>query len=536
MLLLALGLESLRSLSYVNDASAQIRDRWLPSTRALGDLNNFTTDFPAAEAALLREDDADRRAAIVRQMSELDRGIAAAQHAYRQIRRDAAEDELYRRFEAEWHEYRGLVDRIALAPNAAAAAVPPAVADPASPATVGAAARAEAIPSITSRAAYDAASATLGLLTDRNVASAREASESSNITYAQARGRVAFAIFLAGVLVAGAMVHVTRSISAPLVDLAERMHRLAASETGAEVRGVEVQGTQRHDEIGEMARAVVVFRNNAIDLAQNRQALAQHATMLQDKLAEEQRLTLLQRNFVSMASHEFRTPLAIIDGHAQRMISMRERLTAEELAQRARKVRNTVRRMTQLIDNLIGSARLIDGPIDLNYHPRRVDLAVLLREVRQLQQELSPDAQIVEDLPALPLCVYGDASLLNQVFGNLLSNAVKYSPEGGAVRVSVAEDGAQVVVTIEDRGIGIPESDRQRVFERYFRGSNTSGIVGTGVGLYLVKTIVDLHHGAIALDSHEGEGSRFIVRLPRMDVEPATGMRAARQLDLVGAG
>ncbi len=510
MLLIALGLESLHSLSYVNDASAQIRDRWLPSTRALGDLNNFTTDFPAAEAALLREEDADRRASIVRQMSELDREIAAAQHAYRHIRHDAAEDVLYRRFEGQWRDYRGLVGRIAAHPNAGAAA-----------------------PAAGAKAAYDAASTTLGMLTDRNVASAREASERSNITYAQARGRVAFAIFLAGVLVAFAMLHVTRSISAPLVDLAERMHRLAASETGAEVRGVEVQGTQRHDEIGEMARAVVVFRNNAIDLAQNRQALAQQATMLQDKLAEEQRLTLLQRNFVSMASHEFRTPLAIIDGHAQRMISMRDRLTGEELAQRARKVRNTVRRMTQLIDNLIGSARLIDGPIDLNYHPRRVDLAPLLREVRHLQQELTPDAQIVEDMPALPLCVYGDASLLNQVFGNLLSNAVKYSPEGGAVRVSVAEDGAQVVVTIEDRGIGIPEPDRQRVFERYYRGSNTSGIVGTGVGLYLVKTIVDLHHGVIALDSREGEGSRFTVRLPRMDVELSNEPRAARQLELV---
>jgi signal transduction histidine kinase len=497
MLLIALGLESLRSLSYVNDASAQIRDRWLPSTRALGDLNNFTTDFPAAEAALLRADDADRRTAIKRQMDELDRGIAAAQRAYLQIRHDAAEDALYRRFEAQWRGYRDHVDQIAVHS-----------------------------PSITSMAdtsmvAYDAASATLGMLTERNVASAREASESSNITYAQARGRVAFAIFLAGVLVAGAMLHVTRSISAPLVNLAERMHRLAASESGVDVRGVEVQGTQRHDEIGEMARAVVVFRNNAIDLAQNRQALAQQAAMLQDKLAEEQRLTQLQRNFVSMASHEFRTPLAIIDGHAQRLISMRERLTAQELAQRARKVRNTVRRMTQLIDNLIGSARLIDGPIDLNYHPRRVDLALLLREVCQLQQELTPEARILDDVSTLPLCVYGDASLLNQVFGNLLSNAVKYSPEGGAVRVSAALNGAQIVIEIEDRGIGIPESDRHRVFERYYRGSNTSGIVGTGVGLYLVKTIVDLHHGGIALDSHEGEGSRFTVRLPRMDVEPA---------------
>jgi len=538
MLLIALGLESLRNLSYVNDASAQIRDRWLPGTRALGDLNNFTTDFPAAEASLLREDDVDRRAAIIRQMSDLDLGIAAAQRAYRQIPHDLAEDQLYRRFEAQWREYRGLIDRIAVrpAPLTAFNAGSSATADAGNDVSTGAdgnAARAIATTAVTSRAAYEAASVTLGLLTDRNVASARAASESSDITYSQARGRVAFAIFLAGVLVAGAMLYVTRSISAPLVDLAERMHRLAASESGVDVRKVDVQGTQRHDEIGEMARAVVVFRNNAIDLAQNRQALAQQAAMLQDKLAEEQRLTMLQRNFVSMASHEFRTPLAIIDGHAQRMISMRDRLTAEELAQRAGKVRNTVRRLTQLIDNLIGSSRLIDGPIDLNYHPRRVDLALLLREVRQLQQELTPEAQILDGLPALPLYVYGDASLLNQVFGNLLSNAVKYSPAGGAVRMSAAEEGAQVLVTIEDRGIGIPESDRQRVFERYYRGSNTSGIVGTGVGLYLAKTIVDLHHGAITLDSREGEGSRFLVRLPRMDIEAANGGRAARQLELV---
>src|SRR3984885_8708567 len=171
------------------------------------------------------------------------------------------------------------------------------------------------------------------------------------------------------------------------------MHRLAASETS-----VEVQGALRHDEIGEMARAVLVFRNNAVDLAQNRQALAQQATMLQEKLEEEQRLTLLQRNFVSMASHEFRTPLGIIDGHAQRFISMRDRLTADELTQRARKVRSTVSRMTQLIDNLIGSARLIDGRIDLNSHRAQVDLAALVREICHLQRESTPDADILDRL------------------------------------------------------------------------------------------------------------------------------------------
>jgi two-component system OmpR family sensor kinase len=491
LLVIVLGLESLSSLSYFNEASAQIRDRWLPSTRALGDLNNFTTDFPAAEGALLRARSASEKAAIERQMADLDRNISAAQRAYEQIRHDAAEDDLYGRFEVSWSRYRSIVARIESRPFGSTGI------ETTSPGETS------------SKSAYDTASNMLGMLTDRNVTSAREASESSDLAYSHARRRIALTIFLAGLLVAGAMVYVRRSISAPLVDLADRMLRVAASETQ-----VEVLGTQRHDEIGEMARAVVVFRNNAIDLARNRHALAQQATMLQEKLAAEQRLTLLQRNFVSMASHEFRTPLAIIDGHAQRLISMRERLTADELAERARKVRNTVARMTQLIDNLIGSARFIDGGIDLYFNPTRVDLAALVRDVCNLQRELTPNAQILEQIKPQPLIIYGDASLLRQVFGNLLSNAVKYSPGGGLIQVTTAQQDEQIIVAIQDRGIGIPDKDRERVFERYYRGSNTSGIVGSGVGLYLVKTIVELHEGRVTLESREGEGSEFMVRLP----------------------
>jgi len=501
LMVILIGVEALRSLRSVDDASSQIRVRWLPSTRALGDLNNYTTDFPAAEAALSHAGGSIEKEAIKQQMAHLDYDIAAAQRAYGQIHHDAAEAALYNRFAANWSEYRRAIEHSEfrssrVAPAAAAAATPR---DPAS------------------TAAYERASEALGLLTERNIAGAREASEGSDLAYTQARGRIGLTIFLAGVLVAGAMMHVTRSISAPLVQLALRMHRLAASETS-----IDVQGTQRHDEIGEMARAVVVFRNNAIDLAENRHALAQQAATLKEKLAEEQRLTLLQRNFVSMASHEFRTPLAIIDGHAQRLITMRDRLSALELAERARKVRSTVRRMTQLIDNLIGSARLIDGGIDLNYHPTQVDLTELIREVCDLQQELTLDARILapeQSAGAQQLAVFGDASLLSQMFGNLLSNAVKYSPEGGLIRVTAVREGAHIVITIEDHGIGIPEMDRQRVFERYYRGSNTSGIVGSGVGLSLVSTIVGLHKGSIALHSREGEGSQFILCLPHNSIE-----------------
>ncbi len=497
LLVIVLGVEAFGSLSYVNDAAAQIRVRWLPSTRALGDLNNLTTDYPAAEAALLRVGNPGERATALQQMAVLDRGIAAAQLAYRQIHHDASEEELYSRFESKWREYGGIVARTKALP-------------------IGAPGDAARLLQQQASSAYEAASDLLGMLTDRNEASAREASEGSDRAYSRARSRIAVTILLAGLLVAGAMLHVTRSISAPLVDLAASMHRLAASETGVDVRG-----TRRHDEIGEMARAVVVFRNNAIDLATNRQMLAAQATLLEDRLAKEQRLTLLQRNFVSMASHEFRTPLAVIDGHTQRLISRCDRVMTEELAHRARKIKSMVSRMTQLIDNLIGSARLIDGPIELYYHPSQVDLRWLLRDSCQLQRELTPDAQIFEPIePAHQLIVYGDASLLSQIFCNLLSNAVKYSPEGAVIEASAAREDEQIVVSIKDQGIGIPEAEREQVFERYFRGSNTSGIGGSGVGLSLVRSIVDLHKGSILLESIEGKGSRFTLRFPAAAIEP----------------
>ena len=108
----------------------------------------------------------------------------------------------------------------------------------------------------------------------------------------------------------------------------------------------------------------------------------------------------------------------------------------------------------------------------------------------------------------------GDAKLLLQVFSNLLSNAVKYSPGGGKIEVDAAIEGDDVVAVVADRGIGIPMADRDRLFERYHRGSNVSEIVGTGVGLYLVKIAVDLHGGSIEVHSKEGRGTRFCVRLP----------------------
>jgi signal transduction histidine kinase len=255
--------------------------------------------------------------------------------------------------------------------------------------------------------------------------------------------------------------------------------------------------------------------------------------MLEEKLAAEQQLTAMQRNFVSMASHEFRTPLTIIDGNARRLIKLKERMPATEVAQRAGKIRAAVLRMTHLMDNLLNSSRLIEQGAELYFHPTEIDLVGVLADVCQLHREIAAKSRIIERFEADSLRMSGDPKLLHQVFSNLLSNAVKYSPTGKPITIRAAIEAGEAVVSVEDHGIGIPAADIDRVFARYSRGSNVSGIVGTGIGLYLVRMIVDLHHGRMTVESIEGEGSCFRVRLPLYvdDQRPADGAIAGEPVE-----
>jgi len=502
LLVVVLGSFSIWRLSNFSRLSADVAEVWLPNTRALGDLNNFTSDFRAIEGSNLLSTDPSELADTERQMAELDRSIAEAERRFERIRRDETENDLYGLFKQHWNEYRTLVNQITALSRGKRKA------------------DAQALYGGASRTAYDAASDTLGQLTDQAVAKAQAASERLRVAYRQAFWLIVLGIFIAGVMVAAALVHIRRSISAPLLQLADRMRRLAANNTD-----IDIPETGRRDEIGKMAQATVVFRNNAIELMRSQRTLARQAALLEEQLAQEQRLALAQRNFVSMASHEFRTPLTIIDGHARRLEKARDGASPKETGERAGKIRAAVLRLTHLIENLLSSGRLIDGGAELYFEPTELDLATLLREVCQLHREMVPAAEIVEHLGDAPMPIVGDAKLLSQVFSNLLANAVKYSPNGGAILVEAAAIGREAVVSVIDRGIGIPAGDLSRLFERYYRGGNVSGIVGTGVGLYLVKTGVDLHKGRIEVASEEGCGSRFTVRLP---VEP--GWRRQSQM------
>jgi two-component system, OmpR family, sensor kinase len=486
-----LGSFSIWRLSNFDLLSADVAEIWLPTTRALGDLNNYTSDFRAVEGGNLLSADPAEAAATEKEMAELDRTIAASEREFEAIRHDAAENDLYDRFKAHWTAYRGIVNQmLALSRNNRKD-------------------EARQIYGSSSRRAYDAASDTLGQLTDQAVASAQAASDRLASAYRQAFWLILLAIGIAGVLVVAALIHISGYISAPLRRLAGRMRGLAAADTDSEI-----PETERRDEIGEMAQATVVFRNNALELMKSQHTLARQAALLEERLAHEQQLALLQRNFVSMASHEFRTPLTVIDGHARRLDKIKDAVGAAEIGERVGKIRSAVLRMTHLIDNLLNSSRVIDGGAELYLQATEMDMTPVLQEVCQLHRDMVPGSHIVERFAAAPLPMVGDAKLLFQVFSNLLSNAVKYSPGGDAIEVEAGSVGGEIVVTVSDHGIGIPADDLGRLFERYHRGSNVSGIVGTGVGLYLVKLAVDLHHGRVDVVSQEGEGSRFTVHLP----------------------
>lgn len=252
------------------------------------------------------------------------------------------------------------------------------------------------------------------------------------------------------------------------------------------------------------------------ELEANQAALVAAKERLERALEAELTAREQQRQFVSMVSHEFRTPLAIIDSAAQ-MLSMRaERVDPDALA-RLRVVRSSVQRLTGLIDAHLTDERLQVGTLELERAP--VDLAALLRMVVEPFRTAYPSCRFELALDELPAIVVADPHLLGILFSNLVNNAIKYSDGDASVSVrgrTDAKPGGRPVTVIEvaDRGRGIPEEERAYLFDRFYRGTGSRGIPGTGIGLHTVQQIVLLHGGSISVDSAIGHGSIFRISLP----------------------
>ena len=490
VLMIGLGAFSMQRLSDVNRVSDEIRNRWLQDIRLIGDLNNYMSDYRTGEGTHLLSSTTQELAAGENEIAGLDSRVNRAQRSYEALPHGGSEQRLYDEFARQWAAYKVIAAQVLALSHA------------------GAKSAAVAMYMTDSRRAFDLASDTLGRLTDQTAARAGEASARAALAYLQDRRLIVAAMIVATCLVLVTIIYITRAVSRPLLGLARGMHSLAAHDTD-----VSISGTQRDDEIGEMARSFAVFRENAIALVQSQRRLIEQTAALEESLENERRVTAQQRNFVTMASHEFRTPLTVIDAQAQRLIKLKDRIAADDLLERATRIRSAVTRLTVIMDSLLGASSVLDG--QAVYHPGDYDPTRLLREVCQLHRETSRSACIRENFGALPTTMHGDPKLLFALFSNLLSNAIKYSAAGQPVEVVAhTEHAGGLLVRVSDHGIGIPDRDRGYLFERYFRGANAVGVAGSGVGLHLVAMVVELHGGAIEVDSREGVGSSFTVRLP----------------------
>lgn len=283
---------------------------------------------------------------------------------------------------------------------------------------------------------------------------------------------------------------------------------------------VEVRGEPRmfnisHDVTDRKAteRRLLEDRDTLQDLVvEATKDLSAKAEQLEAALAREKELNELQRQFVSMASHEFRTPLAIIDSTAQRLKKNVGKESDDNVLRRIEKINHAVERMTRLMESTLSAARMDEGKIAIEL--QACNLRKLISEVCARQTEISSSHRITIEFGDLPQTIMADSSAIDQVLTNLLSNAIKYSPDAKDVVVRADAEGDDILLQVRDQGLGIDKDDLPRMFSRFFRAKTSSGIVGTGIGLNLVKTLVELHDGSVMVESETNKGSTFIVRLP----------------------
>ena len=233
---------------------------------------------------------------------------------------------------------------------------------------------------------------------------------------------------------------------------------------------------------------------------------------LEKSLANEQKLNNLQRQFVSLVSHEFRTPLAVIDGNAQRVLRKVDTMPRDRITGALEKTRTAVAKLIALMETVLSSSKIDAGTIEFN--PEPCPLLEILEESIENQHEVSKNHCIIASIGQLNPTIIADKKLVHHIFANLLSNAVKYSPNADRVWVDGHREGEWVVISFRDEGVGIPKEQIEKLFSQFFRASTAKGIAGTGIGLNLVKKLVELHGGSVAVESVEGVGSTFRVKLP----------------------
>ncbi|MBD2070865.1 PAS domain-containing protein [Leptolyngbya sp. FACHB-671] len=259
-----------------------------------------------------------------------------------------------------------------------------------------------------------------------------------------------------------------------------------------------------YDEQGQVYRVVGITENIT-----ERKRAAETCQQLE----QERELSELKSHFIAIASHELRTPLSVISMSLDLLQQPSLNMTEEKKQRYCDRMDNAVKRLTQILDDVLLVARAEAGK--LGFAPASLNLVQFCHD---LTEEIQLNAGGQHDL--VFVCqeqmdqVWMDQNLLNHLLTNLLLNAVKYSPEGGKIDFELSHQQGNAIFQIRDQGIGIPEADQARLFTAFYRCSNTGKLPGTGLGLAIVKEAVELHGGKISVSSMVGKGTTFTVSIP----------------------
>ena len=228
---------------------------------------------------------------------------------------------------------------------------------------------------------------------------------------------------------------------------------------------------------------------------------------------KERQLGELKTRFVSMTSHEFRTPLSVIVSSTELLENYSERWKAERRMDHLERIRSAARSMDRMLDDILIIGRAEAGV--LRPSPAQMNLEEFCRHLVESLEHSSARSHCIRYSFSGDPEVTLDERLLSEVVGNLLSNALKYSPPGSQVHFDVVANDEQCRFEVKDEGIGIPEADIPRLFQSFFRASNADQIKGSGLGLAVVKKALDVQNGTIEVQSSLGAGTQFVVRVPR---------------------
>jgi signal transduction histidine kinase len=259
---------------------------------------------------------------------------------------------------------------------------------------------------------------------------------------------------------------------------------------------------------------VMHLRRSGLALAHAMVQLEEANQLLREERAKEREIHELKSRFAARTSHEFRTPLSVIMSSAELLANYGQRFPEHKREEHRARIETSVRDMTEMLDEILAAWREDGG--ERTFSPEQLDVVALCRDVTmQTSEAVGAGERVVVECERPRIEAVLDPRLARHIITNLVTNALKYSSPDSRVVVALREERDELVLSVLDHGRGIPAEDQPHLFEDFHRASNVDSIPGTGLGLAVVRRAAEIHGGSITVASQVGEGSTFVVRLPK---------------------